>query len=408
MDDTIITHSVASASVAVEGASGNGYGAAERTGNRNSVELQIAAPLRSAETFETYCHQIQSRLAEHALRRRHFLQNAHDRLTQLLHAARAVEDNALYNELWQVRLATRELLEAIRHLSPSENGWQNTPPPAKPMPLPTNNGYRPNGLDGMETTAVAHDSVASTPLFVSSSPSAGQAIVSAPVPRMPRRPVRQLEDIEVDAKAIRAQFLEWKEQYPVQSVTGVLDIPNCLRMRALACRLRRLEEEAGDTEVIEVTEAIDDIVGLLDNAGDEEYTVALDDELNPGPTAFQWGELAERYEEMAKAQEAFDWWSANQENLPMLVVQPVAEAVAAVQQRFNRLLFRIGARDPFQQRLFDNLRYWARESQCYLHSLRPKVPIAELIERAATLEEALIRAREGDHSDHNSSSYSEG
>ena len=113
--------------------------------------------------------------------------------------------------------------------------------------------------------------------------------------------------------------------------------------------------------------------------------------LEPLPTAYQWGELADRYEEMAHAYDAFEWWNRNWTNLTVQEVQPLAEAVAAIQQRFNRLLFRIGARDPYQQILFDDLRTWAREAQCYLHSLRPKVPIAELIERAST----MISAWEG-------------
>jgi hypothetical protein len=361
-------------------------------------ELQITNPLRSAETFEAYCQHIQSRLAEHAVRRRHFLQNAYDRLTQLLHAARAVEDTALYNELWQVRLATRELLEAIKHLSPTENtNWQPAPASNRPLPLQNTNGYRANGIERAEArdgAGTGGSDVPPSPLFAPGSPAAEQAVVHTPAPRLPRRPVRALEGIETDAKALRDRIQEHKEQSPLLMEGDVLNVPNCLRLRALACRLRKLEEEGGDTEVVEVTEAIDDIVALLDAAADEEYTVALDDELNPPPTAFQWGEMAERYEEMAKAQEAFDWWNSQLTSLPLSTVQPIAEAVAAVQQRFNRLLFRIGARDPFQQRLFDNLRYWARESQCYLHSLRPKVPIAELIERASTLEEAFRNARE--------------
>ena len=162
----------------------------------------------------------------------------------------------------------------------------------------------------------------------------------------------------------------------------------------LGCSVeRRLEEEAGDTEVAEVTELNHDIVRMLDSAGDQEYTVALDYSLDPRPTAYQWSELAERHEETSRAQEAFEWWLANRGVLTVSDVQPLAEAVAAIQQRFNRLLFRIGARDPFQQQLFDDLRAWAKEAQCYLYSLRPKVPIAELVEKAGQLEAAWEQAR---------------
>ena len=205
--------------------------------------------------------------------------------------------------------------------------------------------------------------------------------------------MRPLIDIETDAASLRLDLRDFVKRFPLNTEQGELNIPNCLRLRSVACRHRRLEEECGDSEVSEVTELSEDIIDLLDGANDQEYTVALDDELDPRPTAYQWGELAERYMEMARAQEGFEWWQRNRNLLAVSDVQPLAEAVAAVQQRFNRLLFRIGARDPFQQQLFDDLRTWAREDQCYLYSLRPKVPMAELMEKAATLEDAWDRAR---------------
>jgi hypothetical protein len=206
--------------------------------------------------------------------------------------------------------------------------------------------------------------------------------------------MRPVGDIEADAKSLREQLTDWNDKWPLLTEAGTLHAPHCLRLRAMACRQRRLEEEAGDNEVADIEELCEEIIALLDAADDQEYTVAFDEEISPPPTAYQWGELADRYEEMAKAQEAFDWWNAHYNELTLAEIQPVAEAVAAVQQRFNRLLFRIGARDPFQQALFDNLRSWAKEAQCYLHSLRPKVPIAELIERASTLDAAFATACE--------------
>ena len=193
---------------------------------------------------------------------------------------------------------------------------------------------------------------------------------------------------------MRAELKTWNNSQPLMNKHGGLYIPNCLLLRAVACRQRRLEEEAGDTEVAEVTELRDDIIDLLDSANDQDYTVALDDEIDPKPTAYQWGEMAERYEEMARGQEAFEWWQKHRNVLSVTDIQPLAEAIAAIQQRFNRILFRVGARDPFQQALFDELRVWAREAQCFLQSLRPKVPTAELVERACTLEAAWDQARE--------------
>lgn len=366
----------------------------ETAGNAGTIATENVAqnadhcvPLRSVEAFDSYCRSVQSQLAEHAQKRRHFLQTAHTRLTQMLHAAKAVEDNTLYQELWQIRAAARELLNSL----PAQNSASDVPTtplssPSSPMPAPQSNGYsshyerpfvpRPEPSDGSPSpfAAVSSHSYADS------------------LPRLPRRPMRPTSDIEGDAKSLREQLTDWNAKWPLLTEAGALHAPHCLRLRAMACRQRRLEEEAGDNEVSDVEELCEEIISLLDAADDQEYTVAFDEEISPPPTAYQWGELADRYEEMAKAQEAFDWWNTHYNELTLAEIQPVAEAVAAVQQRFNRLLFRIGARDPFQQALFDNLRSWAKDAQCYLHSLRPKVPIAELIERASTLDEAFAVA----------------
>ncbi len=452
-----------------------------------------SSPLRSADTFESYCSQVQIRLAEHATLRISFLQSAYDRLTRLLHTARAVEDTALYNELWQHRVAVRELLEALSQVSstpipaqiqatvqaPAPTANQANPLlPSTPAPQPSNapiNGQaiptpasniaqRPGAPGFPPPVNIPARSVTGSPTGQNSNQNSNQgnspgislpertptpptpaatapaqpfpktAVVSPSAPvgaanghvrelpvnvaqptekpvaekaeatapptetvRPVRHPVRPLTDIEADAVRLREQLRDWNQRHPLHITDGaadMLNVPNCLRLRAVACRMRRLEEEAGDTEVAEVTELGKDIEDLLDDAGDEEYTVALDYEIEPQPTAYQWGELAERYEETARAQEAFEWWIAHRSILSVADVQALAEAVAAIQQRFNRLLFRIGARDPFQQQLFDDLRVWAKEAQCYLYSLRPKVPIAELIDKAQSIDEAWEQARE--------------
>ena len=424
------------------------------------------SPLRSAEAFDSYCVQVQSRLAEHAAQRIHFLQSAFERLTRLLHTARDVEDTSLYNELWQHRVAVRELLEALTQVgssvtavaasaasssasaavstslpasglnladgglagnkaassaplyspasspatadktSPDKTGLDKTgsdaaasapgttypgvPLPAKSLPHPSGaaNGHAQRDPDMDENDE------RSSPNSRDYNRDSQYDNRMEPAPRPLRHPVRPLMDIETDAAELRKQLRDWANRFPLRTASGNLHVPNCLRLRAMACRQRRLEEEAGDTEVEEVTELSKDIVDILDRAGDEEYTVALDYDVEPPPTAFQWGELAERYDETATAEEAFEWWVANRAILSVSDVQQLAESVAAIQQRFNRLLFRIGARDPFQQQLFDDLRVWAKEAQCYLYSLRPKVPIAELIEKAQMIDEAWEQARE--------------
>lgn len=358
-----------------------------------------SVPLRSEEAFETYCRSVQSQLAEHALKRKHFLQNAHTRLTQLLHAARAVEDNALYQELWQTRAAARELLASLPQNAPAPDA---PTAPLAPLPAPFAIPTLP-----MSVPTLSHSPVSSnghSPFAERSFTPHAETNENSPYspfngygdsqPRVPRRPMRPADDIQADAKNLRELLTDWNIKWSLVTEAGTLNPSNCLRLRAVACRQRRLEEEAGDNELSDIEELCEEIIALLDAADDQEYTVAFDEEISPTPTAYQWGELAERYEEMAQAQEAFDWWNENSHVLMLTEIQPVAEAVAAVQQRFNRLLFRIGARDPFQQSLFDNLRSWAKEAQCYLHSLRPKVPIAELIERASSLDAVYGMARE--------------
>ncbi|MCW3096137.1 MAG: hypothetical protein JWL77_1755 [Chthonomonadaceae bacterium] len=353
------------------------------------------SPFRTAESFDAYCSQVQGRLAEYAEKRVHFLQAAYDRLTRLLQAARDVEDTALYNELLMHRVAVRELLESLQ--SPVQSSVSASsmtsasmpmstpvsPPPGRPTPPP------PRAPRVVEENAPTTTSP--TTEAVVASPSERPAAIV--VPRVSRRPSRPLVDIEADAIRLRAEVRDWNNLYPL-TVRKELNLPNCLRLRAMACRQRKLEEEAGEIEVPQVTELMEDIIDLMDAANDMAYTAALDDELDPRPHAGQWAEMAERYEEMARAQEAFDWWQRHKSFLKVPDIQGLAEAVAAMQQRFNRLLFRIGATDPFQQAMFDDLRTWAREDQCYLYSLRPKVPMQELIERAATLEASWDRARQ--------------
>jgi hypothetical protein len=331
------------------------------------------------------------------------LQSAHERLTRLLYTARAVEDATLYNELWQHRVVVRELLDALSQLPKAPVApapvatappiWQTVPPPAKPVPMPpANNGHfpreEPRNAPIQTPPVVPHH-----PVVVRAQQQPPEPQPTPDVPRLPRHPVRPLLEIEADAIRLRDELRDWNQRYPLARERGELNVPNALRLRAVACRMRRLEEEAGDTEVAEVSDLSKDIICLLDQANDKEYTVAFDYELDPRPTAYQWNELAERYEETSRAQEAFEWWLAHRNIITVVDVQPLAESVAAIQQRFNRLLFRIGARDPFQQQLFDDLRAWAREAQCYLFSLRPKVPIAELVEKASALESAWQQAK---------------
>lgn len=360
-----------------------------------------AAPLRSPQALEAYCSTVHERLSRHAARRVAFLRAAHERLQALLDAATEVGDSALSVEIRRHTAAARELLDAAeRSGGPASRArsaeepslWPDVAPPAKPVPLDHPASSR-RTLPPTRTAAV-RSGLPDAAHHESRYGGAGHVGDGAgpQAPSTPRRPVRPLLDIERDAALLRQDVQGWNDRSPLQSEDGGLNAVSCLRLRSITCRYRRLREEAGDTEVAEVTELAEDVRRLMSDAGDTEYTLALDEELVPSPTAFQWGEVAERYQELADAQFVYEWWDRHRAEIGVADVAPLAEAIAAIQQRFNRLLFRVGARDPFQQRLFDTLRTWAREAPCYLYSLRPKAPLSELAQRAATLESAWQRA----------------
>jgi hypothetical protein len=341
---------------------------------------ETRSPFHSAEAFDAYCQSVQARLAAYAVQRSDFLQSAYDRLTRLLLTARAMEDAALYHELMLHRMAVHELLETLKR-----------PPEIREKALSSLQNRTHPGLSANRSPVGRIPPNVAAPTLSAPVPTPVPSVDF--VPRQPQMPRRPLAQIEAGAIELREKLKDWNERHPLTNGEGDRNVPNCLRLRAIACLQRRLKEESGDKESAEVTELGKDIVALMQAARDREYTVALDEEIDPPPTAWQWGELAERYEEVARAQEAFEWWNRHHSVLVISDIQPLAEAVASTQQRFNRLLFRVGVSDPFQQALFDNLRAWARDNQCYLFSLRPKVPLAELAEKAAILDEAWEKAR---------------
>ncbi len=345
--------------------------------------------LQSPEAFDSYCYTIEARLNAQATQRKRFLQAASDRISNLQGAALAINDMGMYNELTQCRQMVQQMLDATQSSSPvQEERHFSVPIPVAPPPPK---------LRPLESVIPAPQTIPSFPREAANSDSLAPRPYIPPEQRLPRRPMRSLVDIEADAVRIRATLSTWEETFPLRTGENEYHIPNALRLRGIACRQRKLEEEAGEIEVAEVTELGKDIESLLSNADDADYTVGRDYQLEPAPTVYQWGELADRYDEMTRAFEAFLWWQNNGKDLALVDVQPLAESIAAIQGRFNRLLYRVNSRDQFQQQLYEDLRSWAKEAQCYLYSLRPKVPIEELTERSATLDEAWDRAREPVH-----------
>ncbi len=178
-----------------------------------------SSPLRNVETFEAYCAEVQEKLAAHAAHRMSFLQSAFDRLSSLLQAARDVEDTALSNEIAQHRIASRELLDAVRRAT-------NT------------SGALPSQIsESVRTTASVYSRPSPTPIPIvppvsqlsrraETVSAAAQVLVQAPGeaaaagaigPRLPRRPMRPLIDIETDAASLRLDLKDFVKRYPLNA-----------------------------------------------------------------------------------------------------------------------------------------------------------------------------------------------
>ncbi|MCX6382863.1 MAG: hypothetical protein NT023_25845 [Armatimonadetes bacterium] len=366
----------------------------------NLLPTYVAA-LQSPEAFRSYADEIQTRLQSNASQRKRFLEGVISRLNDLLGTALAVNDTALYNELWQCRQMAQQMITNLQESLPREVAPRSEVPvpliaqPPKLIPLDAVTNMLPYTPTPPPIREVPYmEPVNNYVVHPPYAPQEARPDSTTNELRPPRRSTRPLVDIEADAIRQREQLRIYLDAHPLRNEAGELSIPHGLQLRSLICRQRKLEEEAGDVEVAEVTDLRNDLWDAMKSAGDTVYTVGQDYTLEVAPTVFQWGELVERYEEMARAFEAFIWWHEHSGDLTLMDVQPLAEAVAAIQGRFNRLLYRVSSRDQFQQQLYEDLRLWAKEAQCYLYSLRPKVPIDELSERASTLDEAWDKARQ--------------
>ncbi|MDE2126181.1 MAG: hypothetical protein KGJ62_06300 [Armatimonadetes bacterium] len=342
-------------------------------------------PLSSADAFEQYCRNVHARLAQRASRRREFLQAAYERLTHLLRAAQAVGDDGLVGEVLEMRSAAAEMLAAALGQPELVSLASDDGTESLEMEAPVRQRTTPVSQSGsLAPKAVLRPHRTGSQAGPSQSRSEPRQ-----EPRSEPRLELTPEELEAAVSRVQVEAAEWRKQL---SGVATLAGPELLRLRAVACRARRYATENDPDLAARAASAVADIIDLLKQVGDEDYTIATDPEVYA--ESFQWNEAATRYEDMAYAQEVFDWWMSHRDQVAHADAQPLAEALAATQQRFNRLLFRIGAYDPYQQRMFDALRTWARTTPCYLFSLRPKVPLGELTERAGQLKPAYERAQE--------------
>jgi hypothetical protein len=178
---------------------------------------------------------------------------------------------------------------------------------------------------------------------------------------------------------------------------GELNRPNCFRARALACAVNAVFAAAvGDRlehAMLPEVRALRDRIELArDYANDRAACLPFDsDAWRSDPlrlAADEWEELCGRYERMAVAQDAWEWYERHHAELAQADRLGLLNAVAAVQQALYRTLEDFGGGDRLQSELYGGLREAAKVTG-YLGSLNAETPFDELEDLGACLEHTL-------------------
>jgi hypothetical protein len=164
-----------------------------------------------------------------------------------------------------------------------------------------------------------------------------------------------------------------------------LNRPACLRMRALACSLASIQTQADLAGLhSHVTGAVTALRNRMEfarvYAGDKSEAPPFAPTFWSGNaehlTAQAWDELAYLYEEVATAQEAWDWYAGTRDETGSSHYA-LLNAVGAAQQMLFRALEEYGGNDRLQGDLFGNLRE-AAGSVGFLSSLNQGTTWPEL------------------------------
>jgi hypothetical protein len=169
-----------------------------------------------------------------------------------------------------------------------------------------------------------------------------------------------------------------------------------LRLKAIACRLRGAYQELAVQNVYpaEVRAAQGALHGRLRDEHGDPYLVARNTGVVP-PNPASWEELAQAYEGLIPASEAFAWFNEHERYLRPAERKDLLECIGAAQQRLFRLLDRVfGAWDDQQRELYTGLLECAGALSIRLESLHPATTDAELARLAGRLEKTYRDLRD--------------
>jgi len=350
----------------------------------------------SPEALEIYLHDIRVRREQRRQARIERLRLSIGLVRVELEAAQQDEDEEITSELqdvlreFEVRLQRTQLPASEADVSP--------PPPPLPEP-PCAEPPTADVSSGTESVDLENPAIA-VPV---TRPEMKEFAVPSPIGLMvlsedereakKRGWVSELSALTVRWNEIDAECLHHKDNR--------LNRPACLRARALGCSLARLQNDAdqaglGSDVINTVTSLRDKIEFARTYAGDACSVLPFDSTVwrwGAGRLRVEdWGDLACLYHDAAIAQEAWDWYAHNCEEMGNGNQHGLVNAIGAVQQMLFRALVEYGGTDRLQGDLYGSL-LGAANSVGFLSSLHSDTTWAELEEIGRELPHLLALAK---------------
>jgi hypothetical protein len=360
----------------------------------------------SRERFEEYLSKMGARLQARRAERIAFLTEARSQLDPLLREAQLLGDSEAESDL-QARLGVlHEELERLAGLGSGDSTEQAIAPFSPDVevrePLSSDSALGapatlpPGPPNGTANEPVALEAPpAETPAIATAAPSApAPKKLAPPMPVAPPAPARArgweprpIDEIDLEVARLEEQL----DQYSGSGETGLLTL------KAIACRQRRaymeLEEQA--SYIGHVRALHGRIRAMVQEQHGERYVLPLNTGVSPEDPA-RWEDLAQSYEALVQALEAFAWFCENATALHTPESRTLLEGVGAAQQRLFRLLethFR-GALDDQQRVLYESILEAAGGLDIYVEALNPHRAERDLEIAARDLPATFRRLRE--------------
>jgi hypothetical protein len=339
-----------------------------------------------------YLAGVSERLAARRQERVTFLRGALAQLEAMARQARLLHDEELESSLAQRIAVARSELAALEGTAagavnsggtgpaaaPRAPGQFTTRPVAPGLATPPPAASTGNCFAGRLAPAVATapGSRSPSPGAPLMSPAARSAVARSPAPAWEPRPLADLQ-AELD------RLLDEVERLDDRRLEGD---PGLLRLKALACRQRRIRAEfqahgLNEPATRSLYVALQDRQAQWGNA----YVLPLDTHVNPADP-HRWEELARGYESLALAAEAMAWYDRHSGLLHANESQRLLEGIGASQTIVYRLITRyFPASDRQQQALFASVKAAAAAVGVSLTSLDPQTETPALQELVASL-----------------------